>query len=166
MRYVKDTLLDGEDVVHVAKFHWLYSAWSFCLLGLWVAAGGALFWSPPKYWTWLSPLPQPQLLVSLGLAAYGAWACLWRFIDMWTTEIAVTSRRLVYKRGWIARRTDEIALNRLEEVNLRQSILGRIFDYGALRLAGTGIGQVELPNIDSPVAFRRALLAAQGKLKD
>jgi Bacterial PH domain len=165
VRYLTDTLLDGEDVVHVARFHWLYSAWSFCLFGLWAAAGVALFWSPPKYWSWLAPLPQPQLLASLSLVAWGAAICLWRFINMWSTEIAVTSRRLVYKRGWIARHTDEIALNRLEEVNLRQSILGRIFDYGALRLAGTGIGQIELPNIEGPVAFRRALLTAQGKLQ-
>ena len=60
------------------------------------------------------------------------------WIVLWTTEIAVTNRRLIYKRGWIARRTEEINLRRIEEVNLKQGVLGRIFGWGRLRVHGTG----------------------------
>ena len=55
-------------------------------------------------------------------------------IWMWCAEMAITDRRMIYKRGWIIRRTEEISLHRIEEVNLRQSILGRILGYGKLSM--------------------------------
>ena len=33
--------------------------------------------------------------------------------------MAITNRRFIYKRGWIARKTEEMSLHRIEEVNLR-----------------------------------------------
>ena len=83
-------------------------------------------------------------------------------INRWTTEIAVTNRRLIYKRGWIVRRTDEISLGRLEEINLRQSVVGRILGYGTLICRGVGSGEISLPSIRRPLDFRRALQEAQG----
>ena len=78
-------------------------------------------------------------------------------IKKWTTEIVLTNDRFVFKKGWISRSTEEFALQRLEEVNLHQSILGRIFDYGKLTISGVGVGVIEIPAIDSPLEFRKAL---------
>ena len=94
------------------------------------------------------------------------WLCLIlpgliMLIHIWSTEIAVTNRRLIYKRGWISRRTDEINLNRIEEVNLRQGVLGRLLGYGKVVCKGTGAGDIELPVIGGPMAFKRALQEAQ-----
>ena len=86
---------------------------------------------------------------------------LMMFLQIWTTEIAITNRRLIYKRGWIARTTDEISLNRIEEVNLHQGVLGRILGYGKVICKGTGSGDVELPAMDAPMSFKRALQEAQ-----
>ena len=82
-------------------------------------------------------------------------------IYMWTTEMAVTSRRLIYKRGWIARRTDEISLNRIEEVNLQQSMFGRILSYGKVQVQGMGGSDIVLPTMGSPMRFKRELQEAQ-----
>ena len=86
---------------------------------------------------------------------------LFMWIRIWTTEIAVTNRRIIYKRGWIARATDEINLNRIEEVNLRQSVAGRLLGYGKVICQGTGVGEIELPTIDDPLRFRKELQEAQ-----
>ena len=102
-------------------------------------------------WIWMIPPFTPVGLVML----------IWKR----STEIAITNRRLIYKRGWIARKTDEINLGRLEEVNLQQGIFGRIFGYGRVVCHGVGSGQVRLPVIGRPVAFRRAIQEAQA-LKD
>ena len=88
---------------------------------------------------------------------------LFMLIRLWTTEIAVTNRRIIYKRGWIARATDEINLNRIEEVNLRQSVAGRLFGYGKVICQGTGVGEIELPTIDDPLRFRKELQEAQAQ---
>ena len=84
-------------------------------------------------------------------------------IRIWTTEIVITNQRLIYKRGWIFRKTDEININRLEETNLRQGIVGRIFGYGKLTFSGVGVGNIELPIIAKPLDFRKALIEAQAK---
>lgn len=77
-------------------------------------------------------------------------------IEKRTTEIVITSDRLIYKRGWIARHVEEIALNRIEEVVLDQAVMGRLLGYGRIVVAGTGRGVIGLPSWSAdPVRFRR-----------
>jgi uncharacterized membrane protein YdbT with pleckstrin-like domain len=78
-----------------------------------------------------------------------------------TTEIAITNTRLVYKRGLIARNVGEISIDRIEGVNVLQSVLGRIFNYGRLAIRGMGIGEVVLPPIEDPITFRKAIERAK-----
>ena len=88
------------------------------------------------------------------------WPGTW---GAWGMELVVTNRRLIYKRGLIAVKTEELSLQRIEEINVRQSILGRIFGYGEVVCHGTGGGQIATPSIASPGAFRRALQEAQAR---
>ena len=80
-----------------------------------------------------------------------------------TTEIAITNTRLVYKRGLVARHVGEISIDRIEGVNVLQPILGRIFNYGRIMIRGMGVGEVLLPPIEDPIAFRRALEEAKDR---
>jgi uncharacterized membrane protein YdbT with pleckstrin-like domain len=77
----------------------------------------------------------------------------------WTTEIAVTNRRVIFKRGFIRRRTIEMNMDKVESVDVDQSILGRVFDYGDVTIRGTGAGLEPLRTIDSPLEFRNAVIA-------
>src|SRR5262245_17866405 len=84
---------------------------------------------------------------------------------MWTTEIGVTNQRFIFKRGWLRRRTDELRLTAIEEVNLEQGALGRLFDYGRLVLHGTGVNDISLPPLAHPVELRRAVQEGMGVAK-
>jgi uncharacterized membrane protein YdbT with pleckstrin-like domain len=91
------------------------------------------------------------LLLPVGiLALFPAW------IRRATTEIAVTTRRIVYKRGWISRNTIEINFNRIESLDIKQSVLGRIFDFGTVIIRGTGIGVQPMHNVAAPLQLRNA----------
>ena len=57
--------------------------------------------------------------------------------------------------------TNEIALPNIEGVRVEQSFWGRILGYGHLRIEGTGVDAVEIPNIADPVGFRRAIETAK-----
>jgi len=83
-------------------------------------------------------------------------------IHKWTTEIGITSHRLVKKTGLISLKTFEVALPNIEGVRVNQGIWGRIFGYGSLRIEGTGDDSVDIPNIEDPVGFRRAIETAKG----
>lgn len=78
-----------------------------------------------------------------------------------TTEIAITTERLVYKKGLIARHVGELNIDRIEGVSVRQGAIARIFGYGVVIIRGMGVGEVTLPPIEAPVEFRRVINEAK-----
>ncbi len=76
-----------------------------------------------------------------------------------TTEIAVTDRRIIYKRGFVRRYTVEMHMDKVESVDVDQSILGRLLDCGDVIIHGTGMGIEPLPNIDHPLELRNHITA-------
>ena len=161
MSYIDRSLGDGETVIARARFHWLYSllAWLFLLIpGALVLA--ALTWSgrqpPDSGASGTAATGIAVLLLVIGLIAF-----LRLMIRKWTTEIGVTSHRFAEKRGLIAMHTNEISLPNIEGVRVNQSILGRIFGYGTVRIEGTGVDSVTTPTIADPVGFVRAIQTAK-----
>ena len=77
----------------------------------------------------------------------------------WTTETDVTNMRVVHKTGFIKRRTFEMALDKVESVDVDQSIMGRILNYGNVTIKGVGEGKETISTIASPLAFRNAITA-------
>jgi uncharacterized membrane protein YdbT with pleckstrin-like domain len=77
----------------------------------------------------------------------------------WTTETDVTDRRVVHKTGFIKRRTFEMALDKIESVDVSQSILGRLLNYGDVTILGVGEGKETISAIASPLAFRNSITA-------
>lgn len=56
-------------------------------------------------------------------------------INKWTTERVLTDLRYIQKTRWIKRDTEEINISKIEEVDLKQSILGRILGYGSIEIS-------------------------------
>ena len=129
--YIEKSLGANERIIARARFHWLY------LVKAWLA------------------------LLILGWILIGIWIFAAMMIRRATTEIAVTSHRFVEKTGLFNLRTNEISLHNIEGVRLEQSFLGQIFGYGHLRIEGTGVDAVVIPDIADPVAFRAAIETAK-----
>src|SRR5689334_23468603 len=133
MSYVNSVLQPGERVIMRGHLHWIvyWHALVFLLLAIlclaWSGSSGV------GVVAWLAALAFGVLCV---IATAHAW-----FIR-WITEIAVTDRRIIYKRGFINRHTEEMNMDKVASVDVDQSILGRILDYGTLHVIGTGGGQV------------------------
>ena len=108
---------------------------------------------------WQASLPTRTAFGAVGgvLALAGVAVFLGVLIPIWTTEIGVTNQRLIYKRGLIWRKTQELQLRAIEEVKLDQGLLGRLLDFGRLDLHGTGVGDIRLPALADPVGLRKAL---------
>lgn len=113
---------------------------------------------PLFYWVgaWL------QLIV-LGIVIIGVFLFLVAVVRMKTTEFAVTDKRVILKRGWIKRTTEELAVESIEGVHLDQSFWGRIFRYGRIVVTGTGEAQIHFPPMAEPIAFRRAIEDARSR---
>jgi uncharacterized membrane protein YdbT with pleckstrin-like domain len=82
-----------------------------------------------------------------------------------TTELAVTTRRVIVKTGLIRRSTVEININKVESIQVDQDILGRMFNHGTLIMSGAGSPQAPISGISDPMAFRRAFIEAQDQAR-
>jgi uncharacterized membrane protein YdbT with pleckstrin-like domain len=134
--YVESNLLPGEQVVYQTQLH----AIIYLSPALIVLAGIALGF-------YLGPLG--------GLAVLGAW------IRQWSSEFAVTSRRVIIKTGWISRRTIELNMSKVESVEVAQDIIARMLNYGTITVIGTGGTKEPFSLINDPLGFRRAVQSQQ-----
>jgi uncharacterized membrane protein len=176
MLYVKQSLSADEEIVHVGHFHWMYTLsavlnilWGFLLCIAVIYAG--LYYQ--THYSIMRGLEAPGIIEQVRalhpLVRLCAFLCfifgLIRFAQMMvvkaTTEIAVTSARLIYKRGLVARYVGEMSVDRIEGVNVLQSVLGRLFNYGRVMVRGMGVGEVVLPPLEDPIAFRKAIERAR-----
>lgn len=73
----------------------------------------------------------------------------------WSDEFVITNKRIICKTGIFSRKTLEMNLNKIESVNVDQSIFGRMFGYGTITIIGTGGTRESFPNIGSAVEFRK-----------
>ncbi len=76
-------------------------------------------------------------------------------MDRYTDEFAITNKRVVIKTGLISRKTVELNLNKIESVNVDQTIMGRIFGFGNITIIGIGGTHEFFLNIRKPLEFRR-----------
>lgn len=102
-------------------------------------------------------------LLLLGIIVVGVIIFASAAIKMKTTDFAVTNRRVILKRGWLNRRTHELAVESVEGVSLDQSLIARLFGYGRVIVTGTGDAVIAFPPMAEPVAFRRAIEAARAE---
>jgi len=100
-------------------------------------------------------------LVTLPFFGFGALIWAGALIRYFTTELAITNKRVIAKFGLISRSTIEINLQRIESVQVNQSVIGRIFNYGSVVVSGAGNPQAPIPGISSPLTFRRVFVEAQ-----
>ena len=162
MSYVSKTLASDEGVILRARFNWTYSFWHVFFFFLSFVPAGVFAWGQYTY-----DKSFEDLQVGYGVSAFsiliGLLIIFVHLVHLWTTEIAVTTYRFVYKTGLISRNTKEVSLNNIEEVIFQQSVWGRLFGYGQIILRGTGVGVIELPNIDNPLELRRTIEDARSK---
>jgi uncharacterized membrane protein YdbT with pleckstrin-like domain len=149
MKYVEEVLQPGETVLFASTIHWLIYAPAILLF---IAAVVSAFWTAGGSEFVLRGISLVCFAASF-LSAARAW------FKRWTTEIAVTDRRIIYKRGFIRRHTIEMNMDKVESVDVNQSLLGRVFGYGDVLVRGTGVGFEPLHMIESPIEFRNAVTA-------
>jgi len=152
-RYIDDILQPGEKVLYSTNAHWIF--FLPAIIG-WIIAGAFLVLS--------GMVPAgPPALICLSLAAISAVAALYKTVTAWfhrwTTETDVTNFRVVHKTGFIKRQTFEMSVDKVESVDVDQTILGRILNYGNVTVRGVGEGVETISTIASPLDFRNHITA-------
>lgn len=130
MSYIDDSLIEGEIILHRARVTW-WSQAGLIILGI------------------------VLLIVVVGLFfLIAAW------INVRSTEIAITSKRIIAKFGFIRRSTVEIGLDKVEALRVEQGMWGRFLNYGTILISGVGSTIDPIRNIADPLVFRRKFMEA------
>jgi uncharacterized membrane protein YdbT with pleckstrin-like domain len=144
LSYIQQVLQPGETVRYQGSVSWvLYLIPIFLgMAGLVAMAFGPFGW-----------IAAAICFAIAAILAIRAW-----FIR-WTTEVAVTNLRVIYARGFIQRNSVEIHMDKVESVDVDQTVLGRLLNYGTVTVRGTGGALEPFPDIDRPLDFRNQVVA-------
>ena len=149
MSYVDKVLEPGELVRYRTTISWTVYVSA-------IALGLAAFVSAYEAYTNFVPA---LFIVAAALAAVAILAMARGYLVRLTTEIAVTDRRIIFKRGLFRRHTVEMNMQKVESVDVDQTLLGRLFNYGDVTVRGVGSSFERLRFIDSPLRLRTTVTA-------
>jgi uncharacterized membrane protein YdbT with pleckstrin-like domain len=152
-RYIDDILQPGEKVLYSTNAHWIF----------YLPAIGAGLLALVMLVLSRATTTEGIVLTCLSAAVIAAIVALYwaarAWFHRWTTETDVTNLRVVHKTGFIKRRTFEMSLDKVESVDVNQSILGRLLNYGSVTVRGVGEGAETIRTIASPLDFRNHITA-------
>src|SRR5258705_8645754 len=143
-RYIDQILQPGEKVLYSTNAHWIF---------FWPAIAGWILAAVLLGLSGMVPAG-PSAMLCLSLAAISAIFALYKTVTAWfhrwTTETDVTNLRVVHKTGFIKRQSIEMSLDKIASVNVDQTILGRIFNYGDVKISSVGDAEEEIRMLTSP----------------
>jgi uncharacterized membrane protein YdbT with pleckstrin-like domain len=146
MRYVEKSLTEGERIVYTTRRHWVVLIGSSAGAGLLAVAGIALLFA--KDFMWIGGVI--LLAVAAGILVSG-------LVRRYGFEFAVTNKRVIYCKGIVTMSTDELFLDKIESILVKQGLLGRWLGYGSVSVRGTGGSWEPFPDIADPLMLRRRI---------
>jgi len=169
-KYLSKSLLSGEKIMHQAQTHWFFYI-DFGAVLVVIFSGYLLVFNPafisenmPTVSLWVPKIISKQMLEFsvwyLGIIAllFIGLMMLWEaFITGQTTELAVTSKRILFKCGLLNRTVIEVKLRRFESITISQNPLALILGYGTIKITGMGGIKITVPNIVAPFRLRKIL---------
>jgi uncharacterized membrane protein YdbT with pleckstrin-like domain len=164
MSYADGLMSSGERIIHRNKQHPFIFIWGArwtigaIILGtvlLWIGAnldpGG--FWGAVK-----TALGWITFVMYVGGIVVFAWTAL-HYVNQ---EYVLTNRRVLQVEGVLNRTATDSSLEKINDAVLSQSIFGRMFDFGDLKvLTAAEAGIEDFRMIKSPIVFKKAMLDAK-----
>jgi len=160
--YLKSLLGQNEKVIFVTHQHWLVLAGeilSECVLSVALVVLVTLIWA-----LWL-----PNILVLLGyLLLIFPLISLLKDVLIWAKrKYVVTNRRVMQLSGVFSKNVTDSSLEKVNDVKLNQSFLGRVFGYGDIEiLTASEFGVNKFKRIGQPIQYKTAMINAKEKLEN
>jgi uncharacterized membrane protein YdbT with pleckstrin-like domain len=144
MGFPRRLLADHEEMVLDLRPHWIALVGPTLVLILVVVAEILMFayFDPPAAVVWVALLTGAVILIAFPVRAVMVWA---------TSHFVVTSDRVIHRSGWLAKRSMEIPLERINDVTFTQSVFERVVGAGSLRIqSASEYGQNHFRDIRRP----------------
>ena len=162
MGYVESLLAENEKIVIRTRQHWTVLASALALNGvLWLAIIALAILAATM-------LQQGGVGIALAvLTLIPVGGLLLSYLRWWNEEYLVTDRRVICANGIVNKHVLDSSLEKVNDVVLDQSVLGRMFDYGDLEiLTASESGVNKLRKIAFPVKFKTEMLNQKQHLEN
>lgn len=150
---IKNNLLANERVIYRTHPHWLY----FISPLLVILFGGALIWLALQKKLDIGTFAQYMLYLGYITIGIGFISFLKEYIHHRTSEYVVTNQRVFVQEGVLGRKTTSMILAQIEAVEVDQTLVARIMDFGHVEITGSGGAASKFTYIHRPEKFRRAI---------
>jgi hypothetical protein len=169
MAYIDGLLGRDEQILYVARQHLFvlvsHVVTEMVLIGLLVAAGVAsnMAFTGTQVFFGGMTANNLVLLICISISVIVLISGFWDYLRWNAEQYVVTDRRVIQVRGIINKTVLDSSLEKINDLELRQSLLGRMFNYGTIAiLTGSGEeGTNVLDRIAEPMEFKRAMLEAK-----
>ncbi len=166
MRYADSLLSQGEVIVLRTRQHWLNllrrARYGLLLWLLGIVLIAVVIWFNVQ-----AGLPRDVMSVAALVAfAAGLVVFLWAYWHWWAQDYMVTNRRLLKVSGVLNKRSADSSLEMINDAVLKQSLWGRMLNYGDLEIMTAAEVSVDVYHmIAGPVEFKKAMLTAKHTLE-
>jgi uncharacterized membrane protein YdbT with pleckstrin-like domain len=158
MGYIESLMGKNEEIVIKTRQHWRVLAGSIIgnlLMALIIIVIGVGLVTIGVAGLVAAPLG----ILALILLVIPAALFIHDFLDWWNEEYLVTNRRVIQSEGVVNKHVIDSSLEKVNDVVLNQSFLGRLLDYGDIEiLTASEIGVNKLHTIAGPVRFKTEML--------
>ena len=153
-KYIQQNMQFDEEIVLEPRIHWSVYVDSYFLFSIiFIVFCGVMHSMAPNLGGMEKYFRQAEILVG--------FAALLKIIIMWircsSVEMAVTNYRVIYKIGFFDIKREELENKRIEGVEVRQTLMGRILNYGDIWFSGTGTSKVGFRKIFAPWRVKLAI---------
>lgn len=156
MGYLEGLMGRKEKIVFKARQHWLIIV---PRLVLWSVAWALIFLiSIILFWVSRTRLDGLALVLLLALI-FPFWRIVVDLLNWWNEQYVITNRRVIQLEGIINKHSIDSSLEKVNDVVLEQSALGRMLNYGDVQiLTASEIGVNLFRRIARPVKFKTEML--------
>ncbi|WP_131739627.1 PH domain-containing protein [Legionella adelaidensis] len=132
--------MNESNIVYQARLHWILFFWPLLLLcaTAYIGLTYELFY-------------QPSIIMAIA-------ALIWLFVVWLSYEssyLTIKKKQVILRTGILVQQTIDIPLNKIESIDIRQSIIGSVLQYGSLIITGTGGTRQIINYLNKPLTCRR-----------
>ncbi len=103
----------------------------------------------------------PGALVALAVAVVAGLIFAWKDFIRRANDYVLTNHRIIQEIGVLSRRSMDSRLDKINNVEHRQTLWGRLLNYGDVEIdTASETGAALFRNISHPLPFKNAILAA------
>jgi len=154
MGYVEKNLLPDEKIMLKAQVHWAVFIAPVMVIGM-ILLLSILILAESAGSNYISILFCGVLVLFI----IGLMPTISSAIIYFTTEFALTDRRIIAKTGLLRQRSLELMLSKVESIGVNQPLVGRLLNYGTITVIGTGGTREPFLNIAAPMSLRQCINA-------